>query len=128
MPLRFATIFRMIVILALAAHAFFMYSIARVLRDEFGIGVTAFIVTAFFALAMMVPMVWAAWLPDAPEAYSHWRASRRWANRCCPACNYDIAHIDNKVCPECGASLVEPPRYELSFRTQAKSTNRATGF
>lgn len=117
MPLRPATIFRVIVILALAAHAFFMYSIARVMRDEFGLTTTTFIIAALFSLAMMIPLFWAAWLPDVPEAFVQWRAGRRWSRYKCPKCNYDITRIDNKNCPECFAELVEPAGYELSIGT-----------
>lgn len=117
MPVRFATIFRVVVILALAAHVFFMYSIARVMREEFGITWSGFIVTSLFALAMLVPLLWLVWLPDAPEAYIQWRAANRWRKGRCTRCSYDISQTKAERCPECGTVLSEPSGYEFSMRT-----------
>lgn len=117
MPVRFATLFRALIVLALAAHVFLMYCTARVLNSGIGLELDAFIVAALFALAMLIPVMWAAWLPELPEVLTQRKRHKRWERGVCPQCGYDSRSDDPTPCPECGAPFKEPMRYELSFGT-----------
>jgi len=117
MPIRFATLFRAMIVLVLAAHVFVMYSTARVMHSGFGLELDIFIIAALFALAMLIPLMWAAWLPELPEVLTQRRRHRRWQRGVCPRCGYDSGSAEPTPCPECGAPFEEPKRYELSFGT-----------
>ena len=120
MPISFALIFRGLILLALAAHVFYMYCTARGLGGHFGFDPGTTTGSSFFALAMLVPLVWAVFLPDLPEFITqHVRPRRRWSRGQCPQCGYDRLSLpaDEKVCPECGGELREPEAWRFTVRT-----------
>jgi hypothetical protein len=118
MPLPIATIFRLFVLLALTAHVFYMYCLARTSGEMFGFDIGRFLLAAGFALVMLLPMCWAVAIAELPEMYTrHWRARHRWTHNRCPQCGYlrtDETRIT--TCPECGSALVEPEPYKLDRR------------
>jgi hypothetical protein len=120
MPLSWANIFRALVMLALAFHVFYMYCLARVKADTFGFDLGTTIVAALFALAMLIPLVWAVTLPELPEIWTtHVRARRWWKQGRCPSCGYQIegAITEDRRCPECGLPLRAPPGYRINAHT-----------
>lgn len=120
MRLSFANVFRLIVLLALTAHVFYMYSLARANAETFGFNLGTTVVAALFALAMLVPLVWAVTLPELPEIYvSHIRARRWWKQNRCPQCGYSRAGLDEVTCPECGCEISPPREYAVNTRTIA---------
>jgi hypothetical protein len=119
-PISFATIFRAIVLLVLTVHIFYMYCTARGMGEHFGFDLSTTIISALFALAMLVPIVWAVFLPDVPEFISqHVRPRWRWKRGQCPACSYDRRGLPNsdEPCPECGEALREPASWRVTRHT-----------
>jgi len=125
MPLRWATIFRVCVLAALTLHEFVMYRLARTMGAG-GLNDTSDIVLAWlFALAMLVPLVWAVTLPELPEIYTHViRAKSRFRRNACPACGYqigvDISERDKALgsrCTECGIVIEAPREYAVTRAT-----------
>ena len=107
-------------LLVLAAHVFYMYCLARANAETFGFDVGTTIVASLFALAMLVPLVWAVTLPELPEIYTtHIRARRWWKQDRCHSCGYPRAGLDEPICPECGCGLAPPRDYALNARTVA---------
>lgn len=117
MPIRWTILFRALIVAALSGHVFYMYCTARAMQGEFGFSVGTFILSALFAAAMLIPLLWAVWLADLPEAIALRRARKRFARHQCPSCGYPTSGSDSQTCPECGAALVEPPGYQWSWRT-----------
>lgn len=121
--------FRAAITLVLGLHVFTMYSTARGMGEHFGFHTGTTIIAALFALAMLLPLVWAVALPELPEALTHSILPlRRWKQGRCPACAYDMrgfidagnAAATPPICPECGTPMLEPPPPEmlqLSVRT-----------
>lgn len=114
------------VVLLLAAHVFYMYSTARGMGETFGFHPGTSIIACLFALAMLVPLVWAVFLPDLPEFLSqHVQPRRRWKRGQCPGCGYDRRGLQHQhddstfpsVCPECGSTLREPEGWQVSSST-----------
>lgn len=119
-PISFASLFRVLVMLLLAFHVFYMYCLARTRADTFGFDLGTTIVAALFGLAMLVPLVWAFTLPELPEIWTtHVRAKRRWRQGRCPSCGYRTEGLigDRKVCPECGMPLRMPEGYRINAHT-----------
>jgi hypothetical protein len=118
--LSFAFIFRGLVLLLLAAHVFYMYCTARGMGAHFGFDSGTTIGAALFALAMLVPLVWAVFLPDVPEVIAHHvRPRRRWRRGECPHCGYDRLSLPAgaTTCPECGGALREPEPWRFTSQT-----------
>ncbi len=116
----FALIFRVVVMLALAAHVFYMYCTARGISETVGFRLGTTVIACLFALAMLIPLVWAVFLPDLPEFFSqHLIPRRRWERGRCPACGYDMRGLAERstACPECGSPSREPAGWEGSART-----------
>jgi hypothetical protein len=119
-PISFASLFRVLVMLLLAFHVFYMYCLARVKADTFGFDLGTTVVAALFGLAMLIPLVWAVTLPELPEIWTtHTRARRWWKRSRCPSCGYQIegSISEERKCPECGVLLREPEGYRISART-----------
>jgi hypothetical protein len=117
MPMRWATLFRFVVLGALMAHELVMYRLARTmegsgLNDGFEIALAC-----LFALAMLVPLVWAVTLPELPEIVVIMRAKRWHRDGRCPACGYRIGSATIRSCPECGASIAPPRDYAVTSAT-----------
>jgi hypothetical protein len=119
-PVSWANNFRVLVMLALAFHVFYMYCLARVKADTFGFDLGTTIIAALFALAMLVPLVWAVTLPELPEIWTtHVRARRWWRQRRCPSCGYRTEGLtgEDKKCPECGLPFRFPQGYRINAHT-----------
>jgi hypothetical protein len=119
MPLSWPTLFRGLVMLLLALHVFYMYSIARGMSDGAGVNLPGMIVAAAFSLVMLLPLIWAVTLPELPDIFtSHIRARRWWRAGRCPGCGYERRGLpENASCPECGSPSAEPRSYRVSART-----------
>lgn len=117
MPLSLANLFRSLIVLALALHVFYMYSLARSVIGGFGfdLGVTA--TAMLFSLIMLLPLIWAVTLPDWPEIYTRQIRGRRWfaAGRCA-GCGYVVAGCGT-TCSECGMVRAAPRPYAVNVRT-----------
>jgi hypothetical protein len=69
---------------------------------------------------MLLPFVWAVFLPDMPVFFAkHVRPRRRWSRGECAQCGYDRTSlpVDSLVCPECGSVLQEPEGWVVSLGT-----------
>jgi hypothetical protein len=113
-PVTFAFIFRMLVMLVLATHVFYMFCTARGMSGTFGFRPGTFVIACLFAMAMLIPLIWAVFVPDLPVYFSqHMIPRRRWERGRCPACGYDRHGLnDSPSCPECGGAFEEPGRWE----------------
>ncbi len=78
MPVSWAMIFRGVVLLLMAAHAFRMYLLAPTLQQTQGSGASTVVTSSLFALAMLLPFAWAVALPELPEIYRRNNRHRRW--------------------------------------------------
>ncbi len=117
MPLFLPHLFRGLILLLLAAHVFYMFSIARALAGTIGWSWSTFIIAAGFALIMLLPLIWAVALPEFPEMYlRHVRGRRRFARGECPGCGYRIA-TEDAPCSECGSAVEPPEPYRICGRT-----------
>jgi hypothetical protein len=117
MPPTFANLFRVVIIMLLAAHVFYMYDLSRLMSNDFGFDVGTAVLSALFALAMLMPLVWAVALPDAPEMYVRVFRARRWRkDGRCPKCGYRCVRAQ-AICSECGAALREPAEYRITVAT-----------
>lgn len=118
MRLSFANAFRAFVLLLLAAHVFYMYCLARTNAETFGFDLGTTIIALLFALAMLVPLVWAVTLPELPEIYTnHWRARRWWKQHRCSVCGYRTDWLKAQICPECGQAIIQPSGYRINKHT-----------
>jgi len=116
-PLNFARLFRVLIVLVLGAHVFFMYGLARAVGGRFGFSAGVCAVATGFALAMLLPLVWAVSLPEIPLIYTRVvRARRWWASGRCPACGYPRGEAEG-ACPECGAASDRPAPYAVTAAT-----------
>jgi hypothetical protein len=117
MPMSLGNLFRLFVLALLALHVFVMYSLARTWDGAFGFHLGATFGSTFFALLMLVPLLWAVTVPEWPEIYArYFRARKRWSRGRCPDCDYDLRGNpkDESNCPECGIVLVEPEPYRFT--------------
>ena len=72
MPVSWTTLFRLLVMVLVALHVFNMYCFSRVVEESVGLDAAAIVGSGFFALAMLIPLVWAVVLPDVPETIDFW--------------------------------------------------------
>lgn len=118
MRLSFANLFRAGVLLILAAHVFYMYALGRTQQETFGFDFGATIIAGLFALAMLIPLIWAVTLPELPEIWQrHVRARHRYDRGRCVACDYPVTASAARACPECGRAIAPPRAYHVSART-----------
>jgi DNA-directed RNA polymerase subunit RPC12/RpoP len=118
MPLRWATLFRLFVLLMLTAHEFAMYHLARRMGGAGIDDINEIVLACLFALAMLVPLVWAVTLPELPEIYMRVVRARRWFRQGrCPSCGYRIGSANITTCPECGARIIAPREYVVTRST-----------
>jgi hypothetical protein len=118
MPLRWATLFRIAVLLALSAHEMVMYRLARTLSGPALHDASDIILAGLFAFAMLVPLVWAVTLPELPEIYTRVVRARRWYRQGrCPNCGYEIGSEAIERCPECGKTIAPPREYAVTSAT-----------
>ena len=124
-----ANFIRILIVLALSAHVFIMYSFARAAAGTVGFDVATTVQALLFAMILMLPFVWALGIADVPDLYQRYvRPARRWNRGACPACGYDLRghgatlHEDGargiiRICPECGGGLIAPEPYRYSWST-----------
>jgi hypothetical protein len=118
MPLSWATLFRIAVLLALSAHEMMMYRLARMLSGPALNDASDMVLAALFALAMLVPLVWAVTLPELPEIYTRVVRARRWFRQGrCPGCGYKVGVATSERCPECGKPITPPRDYAVTSAT-----------
>ncbi len=120
MPVSLATIYRGVILLAIIEHVMYMYGMARVMGESTGLQSKPMLVGGGFALAMVIPLFFAAGLPELPEVLAHRRRERRWARNRCPECAYDLEGNASRFaerCPECGGTPADPRGYQFSWRT-----------
>lgn len=118
MPISLPNLFRGIILLALAAHVFYMYSTARTIGETVGLTPATVMIASLFALIMLIPFIWAVALPEFPEMYlRHVRATRWFEQGRCPDCGYPTTGSRTDRCPECGVALASPKPYAVSWHT-----------
>ncbi len=109
MPFSWGSLVRVLVLLAMAGHVFYLYSLARAWSHVVGLDAGSATALGLFALATLVPLAWGAIvLLDLPEIVRGHRGRRRWEQGCCPRCGYPLVAAPGDSCPECGAPRREP--------------------
>ncbi len=112
------TIFRLLVMLLMASHVFYLYTFARTLQEITGLDLAAVLASGSFALVMLVPLVWAVALPDLPDIIRTHRGRHRWLQGRCAECGYSLLQAGGGgSCPECGASRGEPSAFVFGWPT-----------
>ncbi len=116
------TLFRVVIVGALALHVAVMYGFVRAMDQEFGRSTGEVVLAMIFGAAMLIPLVWAVTIADAPEICSrHIRGKRRWDRGDCPDCGYRRPEdAEDQPCTECGGVLRPPRVYALSRRTVSR--------
>ena len=117
MPLSWTAILRLVVLLLMAAHVFYLYAFARTLQEIVGPDVPTILASSSFALVMMVPLVWAVVLPDLPEIVRTHRGRGRWLQGRCSRCGYFVLQSEGNSCPECGTDRLEPGSFRFGWAT-----------
>ncbi|MEM7229975.1 MAG: hypothetical protein AAF432_14295 [Planctomycetota bacterium] len=113
MPIRWSTLFRFGIVAVLAAHVFYMYCLARTMRETFGFDIGTVLVGSGFALLMLIPFLWAVCVPEFPEmVMRNSIGPRRVKQGRCPSCGYHVGASNSGTCPECGESTGDPEPYE----------------
>jgi hypothetical protein len=108
-----STLFRLIIILLLAGHVFYMYCTARTMRETFGAEVMTILPAAGFGLLMLIPFLWLVCVPEFPEILQrHTFGPRRARAGKCPWCGYPASQAKATTCAECGRSTAMPEPYE----------------
>jgi len=115
MPISPASLFRAAIVLAMAAYVFAMYGIVRSMEPTIGFDASDAAVASLAALALSIPLVWLAGVPELPDIYlRHVRAQRRWSRGRCPECEYPRMAAGEQRCSECGREHLPPTSH--SFR------------
>lgn len=117
MPMSWTAIFRVVVVLLMTAHVFYLYAFARMLQEVVGTDFQTILASSSFALVMLVPLAWAVVVPDLPQIMRAHRGRRRWLRGYCPGCNYLLLNAAGDRCPECGADRAAPRPFEFGWST-----------
>ncbi len=117
MPVSWTVIFRLFVLLLMAAHVFYLYAFARTLQEIVGPDFPTILASSSFALVMLVPLVWAVVLPDLPEIVRTHRGRGRWLQGRCSRCGYWVLQAQGNSCPECGTDRREPGSFRFGWPT-----------
>ena len=117
MPMSWTAIFRVVVLLVMTAHVFYLYAFARMLQEVVGTDFQTILASSSFALVMLVPLTWAVAVPDLPQIIRAHRGRRRWLRGYCPGCNYFLLNAAGNRCPECGGDRAEPRPFEFGWPT-----------
>jgi hypothetical protein len=117
MPISWTALFRVVVMLLMAAHVFYFYEFARNDLETVGLEFTTVLASSSFGLVMLVPLAWAAALPDLPLIIRTQVGRRRWQRGCCAWCGRFLLAAAGTVCPECGEERRPPPAFELGWGT-----------
>ena len=117
MPVSWTAILRLVVLLLMAAHVFYLYAFARTLQEIVGPDVPTILASSSFALVMMVPLVWAVVLPDLPQIVRTHRDRGRWLQGRCSRCGYFVLQSEGNSCPECGTDRREPGSFRFGWPT-----------
>ena len=128
MPVSWTTIFRLVVMLLMATHVFYLYAFARTLQEMVGLDFFTVLASGSFALVMLVPLVWAVALPDLPCIIRNHLGRRRWLQGRCADCGYFLLQAKGGgTCPECGADRGEPVAFVLGWPTARRFAVLAVG-
>ena len=112
MPLSWTAIFRMTVLLLMAAHVFYLYAFARMLQEIVGLDLAAVLASSSFALVMLTPLAPAMVLPDIPQMVRCQVGRRRWLQGRCAVCGHSLlaARGGTLLAPERRVRCESPPR------------------
>lgn len=127
MPISWAALFRVVVLLLMAAHVFYLYTFARTYQEMVGPDFATVFASSSFALAMLIPLAWAVALPDLPEIIRSHLSRRRWSQGRCPECGYPVIYAEGGTCPECGADRGEPRPFWIGWPTARRFAMLAAG-
>ncbi len=117
MPVSWTVVFRLFVLLLMAAHVFYLYAFARTLQEIVGADLATILASASFSLFMMVQLGWAVVLPDLPEIVRTHRGRVRWLQGRCSRCGYFVLQAEGNSCPECGTDRREPGSFQFGWPT-----------
>ena len=117
MPVSWTVVFRLFVLLLMAAHVFYLYAFARTLQEIVGPDFPTILASSSFALVMLVPLVWAVVLPDLPEIVRTHRGRGRWLQGRCSRCGYFVLQAEGRSCPECGTDRRDPGSFRFGWST-----------
>ncbi len=117
MPMSWTAIFRVAMLLLMAAYVFYLYAFARALQEVVGTEFSTILASSSFGLVMLVPLAWAAVVPDVPQIMRIHRGRRRWLRGYCSACNFFLLKASGSRCPECGTDRGEPRPFEFGWST-----------
>lgn len=117
MPVSWTALFRVVVMLLMAAHVFYLYAFARAQQEMIGLDFLTVLASSAFALVMLVPLAWAVALPDLPEIIRSQRCRQRWAQGRCSKCGYPVLYAQGASCPECGHDRGEPKAFWIGWPT-----------
>lgn len=117
MPISWTAVFRLVVLLLMATHVFYLYAFARTLQEIVGLDLFTILASSSFALVMLVPLAWAAVLPDLPAIIRNHVGRRRWSQGRCPECGLFLLQAQGTNCPECGHERREPASFEFGWAT-----------
>lgn len=111
----FSTLMRLLILLALGGHVFYMYCLGRATAGGIGLSAGTVIVAGLFGLVMLVPLVWAVTVPELPAMLEQWRGRSRYDEGRCQACGQDQqGTAADRPCPECGAAVAPPPPFRVN--------------
>jgi hypothetical protein len=108
MPAFLRALVRVVVLLLMAAHVFYVYAFARALQEIVGHDFATVLASSSLALIMLAPLAWMVALPDLPSIIRAHRARRRWLQGRCPRCGSFVIQAVGGACPECGADRSAP--------------------
>ncbi len=126
MPLSWTSLFRVFVLLLMAAHVFYMYAFARMLQEIVGLDPPGMLASSSFALVLLVPLVPAVAIPDLPVIIRDYFGRRRWRQGLCAKCGYSLMRGSSSDCPECGTDRrKEPSTFQFGWPTARRFTMMA---